>query len=215
MSDNVVAVPFIGEYELSVDDLREQDIVARSAAWRAKTLVSRWAFPVLTLAITAVIVFVNQEATGCFIPDSTPPQAPYQVWLWQCDPTETPGHLVWDNTWMFAATGALWLFTLADLARAWFRPPRWLVRWVMKRQELQGRFRYEVAADGFTAAEPDGFVMRASWQAFIAVRETPERFYLFGRKYKTTWVLPKRALSDQSAVQQLGEFLRASVTSPR
>jgi hypothetical protein len=59
MSDDAGA-PFIGEYELSVDDLREHDIVARLAAWRAKSLVSRWGYPVLSIALTAVTVFVNQ-----------------------------------------------------------------------------------------------------------------------------------------------------------
>jgi hypothetical protein len=56
--------------------------------------------------------------------------------------------------------------------------------------------------------------MRVTWPAFIAVRETPERFFLLGQGYKGTWVLPKRALGDQSAVQPMGEMLRASVTSP-
>jgi hypothetical protein len=60
-----------------------------------------------------------------------------------------------------------------------------------------------------------GIIVYLPWPAFSAVRETRERFFLFGPRYKSTWVLPKRALSDQSAVQRLGEFLRSSVAGPR
>jgi hypothetical protein len=49
------------------------------------------------------------------------------------------------------------------------------------------------------------------WQLFTAVRETPERFFPFGRSYEEVRVLPKRALADRSSIYQLGEFLRASV----
>jgi hypothetical protein len=210
MSDDAV-LPFIGEYEMSVDDLRELDIVERLAAWRAKSLVSRWAFPVLSIALAAVTVFVNQATIGCFVPQSTPSQAPFQPWVWQCDPTVTPSDLVWQNVWLFAADGALWVLTLLEVTRAWFRPPRWLVRMMMKRQGLGGRYRYEVADDGLTAARPDGSSSYIPWPYFAAVRETSEQFFLFGPRYKSTWVLPKRALGDRSAVQPLGEFLRASV----
>ncbi len=211
MPDDDMAVNFVVEYEVSVDDLREQDIAGRSAAWRAKPLVSRSAYPVLALVLAAVTVFANQVTTGCFLPQSTPAQAPLQVWVWQCDPAVTPNDLLWQNAWLFAADGAFWVLTLLELARAWFRPPRWLVRMLMTRQGLQGRYRYEVAADGLTAAGPDGIIAYVPWPVFIAVRETRERFFLFGRRYRSTWVLPKRALSDQSAVRELGEFLRASV----
>lgn len=213
MSDDAV-VPFIGEYEVSVDDLREQDIIGRTAAWRAKPLVSRWAYPVLSLALAAVTISVNQETAGCFIPQSTPSQAPYQVWLWQCDPTVTPNGLVWQDVWLFAAAGAFWVLTLLELARAWFRPPRWLVGMLMKKQGLQGTYRYEVAADGFTAAGPDGTIVHVPWPALTAVRESRERFFLLGPRSRSTWVLPKRALGDQSAIRPLGEFLRASVAGP-
>lgn len=214
MSDSAVMAPFAGEYELSVDDLREQDIVGRSAAWRAKSLAGRWAYPVLSLALAAVTVFVNQTTTGCLIAQSTPGPAPFQIWLWQCGQDTTPSGLVWQSTWAYAADGAFWGLTLLQLGIAWFRPPRWLARRQMKRQGSQGRYRYEVAADGYTAAGPDGATVRASWQNFVAVRETPERFFLIGQGHRTAWVLPKRALGDQSAVPQLGEFLRASVAGP-
>src|SRR5260370_665660 len=69
----------------------------------------------------------------------------------------------------------------------------------------------EFPADGPTAAAPDGTIAYIPWPVFTAVRETRERFFLFKRRYKEVWVLPKRALSDQSSVRQLGEFLRASV----
>jgi hypothetical protein len=138
MSDDAAAATFIGEYEVSVDDLREQDIVGRSAAWRAKKPVNRWAYPVVALALVAVTVYLNQATIGCFIPQATSSQAPFQVFVWQCDPTVTPSDLVWQNVWLFAADGAFWVLTLIDLFKAWFRPPRWLVRWLMKRQGLGG-----------------------------------------------------------------------------
>ena len=116
---------------------------------------------------------------------------------------------------MYAAAGAVWALTLVELARAWFRPPRWLVRIMMKRQGLQGRYRYEVAADGVTAAGPDGIISFVPWPVFVAVRETREQFYLFGPRYKSAWALPKRGLPDQSAVPELGAFLRASVPAAR
>lgn len=59
-------------------------------------------------------------------------------------------------------------------------------------------------------ANPDGIIAYVPRPVFIAVREARERFFLFGRRSRSTWVLPKRALSDQSAVQELGGFLRAS-----
>jgi hypothetical protein len=121
---------------------------------------------------------------------------------------------VWQNVWLFAADGALWVLTLLELAQAWFRPPHGLVRVLMKRQGQQGRYRYEVAADGVTAAGPNGIISFVPWPVFIAVRETREQFFLFGPRYKWTWALPKHALGDQSAVQSLGEFLRASVAGP-
>lgn len=210
MSDDAVAVSFVVDYELSVDDLREGDIVGRSAARRAKPLVSQWAGPVISLVLAAVTVFVNEKLAGCFLPSFTPRQAPVQVLVWQCQPT-SPNGLVWQNVWLFAADGAVWALTFLDLARAWGRLPRWFLRKWMKRLGLQGRYRYEVAADGLTAAVPDGTIAYVPWPVFTAVRETRERFFLFGRRYKEVWVLPKCALSDQSSVQQLGEVLRASV----
>ena len=211
MSNDDAAVSFVVDYEVSVDDLREQDIVGRSAAWRAKPLWSQWAYPVLSLVLVAETVFLNQTWNGCFIPQFTPSQDPFHVWVWQCDPTMTPNGLLWQNGWLFAADGAVLVLTLIELVRAWARPPRWLCRMLMKRQGLQGRYRYEVAADGLTAAGPDGTIAYVPWAVFTAVRETRERFFLFGWRYKSVWVLPKRALADQPSVQQLGEFLRASV----
>jgi YcxB-like protein len=209
MSDSDGPVSFVLDYELSVDDLREGAIVARSAARRTKPLVSQWAWPVISLVLAAATLLANQKVTGCLIPTSTPREAPVQVWVWQCRPT-SPNGLVWQYVWLVAADGAVWALTLIDLARAWARLPRWfLPRW-MKKQGLQGRYRYEVAADGFTTASPDGTTSYIPWPVFTAVRETRERFFLFGPRYKAMWVLPKRALRDQSSVQRLGEFLRAS-----
>jgi hypothetical protein len=210
MPDGDAAVFFVFDYELSVDDVREAGIVGRSAARRAKSLVSLWALPVISLVLAVVTIVVNEKTAACFIPNSTPSQAPLQILVWQCHPT-SPNDLLWQNVWLFSAAGAVWVLTLIDLAKAWVRPPRWfLPRW-MKMHGLQGRYRYEVAADGFTTASPDGTISYIPWPVFIAVRETPERFFLFGPQYKVAWVLPKRALSGRSPVQQLGQFLRASV----
>jgi hypothetical protein len=82
---------------------------------------------------------------------------------------------------------------------------------LLKRKGLPGRYRYELTADGITYAHPDGAIAYFPWPVFTAVRETRERFVLHGRQYGWGWVLPKRALADPSSVQQLGEFLRASV----
>ncbi len=210
MSDDDVPVSVVVDYELSLDDLWEGDIVARSAARRAKPLWSQWAWPVMAFGLAAVTVFVNEKLAACFIPSSAPRQALVQVWVWQCQPT-SPNGLLWQNAWLFAADGGAWALTLIDFARAWARLPRWVLRRWMKTQGLQGRYRYEVAADGLTTAAPDGTIAYIPWPVFTAVRETRERFFLFKRRYKEVWVLPKRALSDQSSVRQLGEFLRASV----
>jgi hypothetical protein len=75
---------------------------------------------------------------------------------------------------------------------------------------VPGLYRFEVAADGLTTARPDGAISYVPWSFFTAVRETRERFFLESR-HDSVWVLPKRGLADQSSVQQLGEFLRASV----
>src|SRR5215472_12341400 len=104
MSDDDAAARFVGEYERSVDDLREQDIVGRLAAWRGQSLANRLAWPVLALAFVAVTLFDHRVTAGCFdVPQSTPSWAPYQVWLWQCGSTETPSGLVWQDVWIFAA----------------------------------------------------------------------------------------------------------------
>jgi hypothetical protein len=100
---------------------------------------------------------------------------------------------------------------LGPLGRAWERPARWRYRREMKRYGLPQRYRYEVAADGVTVARPDGVISYVPWPVFTAVRETRERFLLCGREYGWGWVLPERALADPVSVQQLGEFLRASV----
>ena len=214
MSTDDVTVSFVVDYELSVDDLREGDIVGRSAARRAKPLVTKWFLPVISLVLAAVTVFVNEKLAGCFIAISTPRQAVVQAWFSRCQPT-SPNDLVWNNAGLFAADGAVWAVTLIDLARGWARLPRWMLgRWI-KTQGLQGRYRYEVAADGLTSTAPDGRIAYTPWPVFTAVRETRERFFLFGRRYRTVSVLPKRALSDQSSVQQLGEFLRASAARSR
>lgn len=210
MSDGDAAVFFVFDYELSTDDVREAGIVGRSAARRAKSLMSRWAWPAISLVLAAVTVVVNQKTAACFIPSSTPSQAPLQILVWQCQPT-SPNDLLWQNVWLFSAAGAVWVLTLIDLAKAWVGLPRWfLPRWI-RTHGMQGRYRYEVAADGVTTASPDGTISYVPWQVFTAVRETPERFFLFGPQYKTAWVLPKRTLDGQSSVQRLGEFLRASV----
>lgn len=214
MSNDDVTVSFVVDYELSVDDLREGDIVGRSAARRAKPLVRRWFLPVVSLVLAAVTVFVNEKLAGCFIASSTARHTVVQVWVWRCQPT-SPNDLVWNNAGLLAADGALWALTLIDLARGWARMPRWMLRRWMKTLGLQGRYRYEVAADGLTSAAPDGTIAYIPWPVFTAVRETRERFFLFGRRYRTVAVLPKRALSGQSSVQQLGEFLRASAARSR
>lgn len=140
MSGDDVAVSFVVDYELSVDDLREGDIVGRSAARRAKPLVRKWSLPAISLVLAAVTIFVNEKLAGCFIASSTPRQALVQVWVWRCQPT-SPNGLLWQNAGLFAADGALWALTLIDLARAWARLPRWLLRKWMKTQGLQGRYR--------------------------------------------------------------------------
>jgi len=215
MSNDDMTVSFVVDYELSVDDLREGDIVARSAARRAKPLVIKWFLPVISLVLAAVTVFVNEKLAGCFIAISTPRQAVVQAWVWRCQPAYSPNDLVWNNAGLFAADGAVWAITLIDLARGWARLPRWMLRRFMKTRGLQGRYRYEVTADGLTSAAPDGTIAYIPWPVFTTVRETRERFFLFGRRYRTVSVLPKRALSDQSSVQQLGEFLRASAARSR
>lgn len=215
MSSDDAAVSFVVDYELSVDDLREQDIVGRSAAWRAKPLWSQWAYPLLSLALIAETVVLTHTASGCFVPQPASSQIPFRVWISQCDPALTPNVLVWQYAWLFAVDGAFLVLALIELVRAWARPRRWLYRMMMKRQGLQGRYRYEVAADGLTAAGPDGMIVYFPWAVFVGVRETRERFFLFGWRYKSMWVLPKRALADHSSVQQLGEFLRASVGRER
>ena len=218
MSDKDVTVSFVVDYQLSVDDLREAEIIRRSAARRAKPLVNRWAWPVLSLVAAVGTVFLNQKTIACFLPDSTPSQAPFQVWVWQCQRT-SPSDLLWNNGWLFAAVGAVCALTLIDLVNAWARLPRWYLGKRMKKQGLQGRYHYEVAADGLTGAGPDGVIAYIPWPVVAAVRETPERFFLLssGRRYRHVWVLPKRGLTGQSPVQpvqQLGEFLRASVARP-
>lgn len=209
MPDDDVAASFVVDYELSVEDVWESAIVGRSVARSAKSLVSQWSWPVLSLVLTGVIVFLNEKTVGCFIPNATSGQAPIQVFAWQCKPT-SPNGLVWQNTWVFAIVGAIWLLTLMDLTKAWARMPRWYVRKWMKTHAVPGRYRYEVAADGITIAAPNGTILYAPWPVFTAVRETRERFFLSGRRDSGMWVLPKRGLSDQSSVRQLGEFLRES-----
>jgi hypothetical protein len=209
MSRDDGAVSFVVDYELSVDDAWEGAIVGRWAARRAKSLVSLWAGLVISLVFAAITVFLNQKLIACFLPSSTPRQAPFQVWVWQCSPT-SPSGLLWQNGWLFAANGAVWAVTLIDLGRAWARMPRWFVRYRLTKQGLQGRYRYEVAPDGLTAVGPDGTIGYVPWSVFTAVRETRERFFLVASRYRNVWTLPKRALNDQSSVQRLGEFLRAS-----
>lgn len=210
MSGDDAAAAFVLDYQVSVDDLREQDIVGRSAAWRAKPLWSQLAYPVLALVLVAETVFQNRALSGCFVPQLAGSPHAWTVWVWQCDRAMTPNGLLWQNGWLSAAAGAFVVLALAELARAWARPPRWLYRMSVKRHGLQGRVRYEITADGVTAAGPDGAVSYVPWPVCTAVRETRERFFLFGRRNEWVWALPKRALADQSSVRQLGEFLRAS-----
>lgn len=210
MPDGDVAASFVVDYELSAEDVWESAIVGRSVARSGKSLMSQWGWPTLSLVLTGVIVFVNEKTVGCFIPTATPGQAaPIQVFAWQCQPT-SPNGLLWQNTWLFATVGAVWLLTLIDLGKAWVRMPRWYARKWMKTHEVLGRYRYEIAADGITIAAPDGTIAYTPWPVFTAVRETRERFFLSGRRYSGMWVLPKRGLSDQSSVRRLGEFLRES-----
>jgi YcxB-like protein len=206
MSSDEAAVSFIVDYEMTVDDLREQDIVGRLAAWRAKPLWSRWVYPVLLLVFVAATVFITPALSGCFIPMRG-------VWVVQqsCDPTMTPSGLLQTNGGLFAADGAFFMLTVFELGRAWERPGRWRYRRAMKRYGLSQHYRCEVAADGVTVARPDGAISYVPWPVFTAVRETRERFLLCGREYGWGWVLPKRALADPASVQQLSEFLRASV----
>jgi len=217
MSNDEAAVSFVVDYEMSVDDLREQDIVGRLAAWRTKPLWAKLAFPVFSLALLAVTVLNNRTVGGCFILQPTPPQALNQPGAWQCVPTSIPNDLLGQNAWLgqygwpFAVVGAALAIALNELVGAWARPPRWWYRLSVKRDELPGRYRYEIAADGITVARPDGAIAFVPWPVFTAVRETREWILLCGRGYGWGWILPKRALADQSSVQQLGEFLRASV----
>ncbi len=217
MSSDEAAVSFVVDYEISVDDLREQDIVGRLADWRAKPLWSRLAFPVFLLVLVAATVLSSRTVSGCFILQPVPPQDLDQAGAWQCVPTSIPSGLLGQNAWLaqngwlFAVDGAALAVTVAELVGAWARPPRWRYRRWMKRDGLPGRYWYEVAADGLTVARPDGAIAHVPWPVFTAVRETRERFLLCGRRYGWGWVLPKRALADPSSVRQLGEFLRASV----
>ena len=206
MSSGEAAMSFVVDYEMSVDDLRERDIVGRLAAWRAKPLWSQWAYPVLLLAFVAATVYFDRALSRCFIPLRG-------MWVVQeqCDPTMTPSGLLWQNGGLFVADGVFFMLTLTELGRAWERPARWRYRMAMKRDGLSQRYRYEFAADGLTVARPDGAISYVPWPVFTAVRETRERFLLCGREYGWGWVLPKRALADPASVQQLGEFLRASV----
>jgi hypothetical protein len=208
MRGDDAAVSFVVDYEVSADDLRERDILGRSAAWRAKPLWSRLTFPVLALGFVAETVWQTCAVSGCFTPQIA---GSLDVWVWQCHTAVTPSSLLWQNSWPFAVGGAVLALALTELARAWARPLRWLYRRSMKEHGLQGRYRYEVAADGLTAAGPDGTIVYVPWPAFTAVRETRERFFLARRGDGWGWMLPKRGLADQSSVQQLGEFLRASV----
>ena len=82
----------------------------------------------------------------------------------------------------------------------------------MRKQEFEGRYHYEIAAGGLTVTVPDGTVSFVPWTLFSPVRESSERFFLSTRRSKggTVLILPKRALSDQSSVRRLGEFLRES-----
>jgi hypothetical protein len=209
MSSDEAAVSFVVDYEMSVDDLREQDIARRLAAWRAKPLWSQWSYPVLLIVFVAATVYLDRGLNGCFLPM-------HGMWVLQqqCNPTMTPSDLLQINGCLFAADGVFFILTLHELGEPWGRPTRRRYRMAMKRQGLQGlqgRYRYELAADGVTSARPDGAISYAPWPVFTAVRETRERFLLCGRGYGWGWVLPKRALADPASVQQLGEFLRASV----
>jgi hypothetical protein len=215
MSGDNATVSFVFDYEVSADVLREQDIVGRLAAWRAKPLWSQLVYPVLVpLGLVALTVSNTRMESGCFLPLQG-------AWVLQCEQQNTPNGLlwqamtpnalVWQNGLWFAVVGAALVLALIDPVRAWARPPRRRYRRLLEKHGLQGRYRWEVAADGLTYAGPDGITAYFPWRVFTAVRETRERFFLFGRPYDPVRVLPKRALADQSSVQQLGEFLRASI----
>ena len=176
--------------------------------------VCRLAFPFLLLGIVAETVFNTRAQSGCFIPF-------HGVWFLQCGKPGTPSGvlwqaltpnaLLWQNGLWFAVAGVVVVLALIAPVRAWARPPRWRYRRLMKEHGLQGRYRWEAAAAGLTYAGPDGITAYFPRRVFTAVRETRDWFFVFGRAGEPVQVLPKRALADQSSVQQLGEFLRASV----
>jgi hypothetical protein len=203
MPDADVEVPFVIDYELSVDDLREGETIGRRAAWRATPLAYRCALPVFSLVLFAASGYADYRLDGCL-------QDPSQVLTGQCTQTSLTDPLS-QAIGLAAAGGGICVLTIFVLTRAWARPSRRYIRKRMKTLGQQGRYRYEVAADGLTGARPDGTIAYVPWPVITAVRETDQRFFLFPRHLEHMWVLPKRGLSDQSSVQQLGEFLRASV----
>jgi hypothetical protein len=203
MPDADTEVPFVIDYELSVDDLREGETIRRRAAWRAAPLANRCVLPVFSLVLFAASGYADYRLDVCV-------QDPSQVLTGQCTQSSLTSPL--SQVLMLAwAGGGILVLTIFELTRAWARPSRGYIRKRMKTLGLQGRCRYEVAADGLTRAGSDGTTAYVPWPVITAVRETDQRFLLFPRHLEHGWVLPKRGLSDQSSVQQLGEFLRASV----
>jgi hypothetical protein len=215
MSDDDAAVSFVFDFEVSADYLREQDIARRLAGWRTRQFRTQLPLQFLSLATAALTVFSTHTQSGCFRPwpgvwvlQCGQPMTPGDGLLWQA---LTPNALLWQNGLSFAVVGALLVLALTDPVRALVRPPRRRYQRLIKEHGLEGHERWEVVSDGLIYAGPDGITAHFPWRVFTAVRETPERFLLYGRPYEEVRVLPKRALADQSSVRQLGEFLRASV----
>jgi hypothetical protein len=213
MSDDDAVASFVLDYELSADDLSEW-IGAEPSARRRRTsaAVMMTVWLVLACAGTVTWLVIRHGLLACVSTAPTLRSGPPQAWIWRCH-GGSPSGLLGSNAVLVAAVVVLWSLGVTNSVNFWRASPTRQASKMIASPGAAGRYREEISRAGVTSVSPEGVTTHLPWSVVTSVRETDQRFFLFGSAAQARLMLPKRGLTEPMSVPQLSDFLRASASS--